>query len=63
MVRTHLDYARAVWHPCKKKHIIARENVQRKATNELPGMRNLTYIERLKLIKFPHYHIDVYEAI
>ena len=33
---THLDYA--------------IENVQRRATTDLPGMRNLTYIERLKLL-------------
>ena len=52
MVRTHLDYAKAVWYPYKK-HIIAIENVQRGATKELPGMRNLTYIERLKLVKLP----------
>ena len=37
----------------QKKHIIAIENVQRRATKELPGMRNLTYIERLKLLKLP----------
>ena len=49
MVRTHIDYAIEVWYPYKKKNIIAIENVQRKATKELPGMRNLTYIERLKL--------------
>ena len=37
----------------QKKHIIAIENVQRRATKEFPGMRNLTYIERLKLLKLP----------
>ena len=37
----------------KKKRIIAIENVQRRATKELPGMRNFTYIERLKLLKLP----------
>ena len=31
MVRTHLDYAIAVWYPYKK-HIIAIENVQRRTT-------------------------------
>ena len=52
MIRTHLDYAIAVWYPYKK-NIIAIENVQRRATKELPGMRNFTYIERLKLFKLP----------
>ena len=52
MVRTHFDYAIAVWYPYKK-HIIAIGNVQRRPTKELPGMRKLTYIERLKLLKLP----------
>ena len=53
MVRSHLDYAMAVWHPYKIKHKIALENIQRRATKELPGMRDLSYIERLKLLKLP----------
>ena len=53
MVRSHLDYAMAVWHPYQIKHKIALENIQRRATKELPGMRDLSYIERLKLLKLP----------
>ena len=53
MVRSHLDYAMAVWHPYKIKHKIALENIQRRATKELPGMRDLSYTERLKLRKLP----------
>ena len=53
MVRSHLDYAMAVWHPYKIKHKIALENIQRRASKELPGMRDLSYIERLKLLKLP----------
>ena len=53
MVRSHLDCAMAVWHPYKIKHKIALENIQRKSTKELPGMRDLSYIERLKLLKLP----------
>ena len=53
MVRSHLDYAMAVWHPYKIKHKIALENIQRRATKELPGMRDLPYIQRLKLLKLP----------
>ena len=34
MVRTHLDYAMAVWHPYKIKYKIALENIQRRATKE-----------------------------
>ena len=51
MVNSHLDYAMAVWHPYKIKHNIALENIQRRASKEIPGMRDLSYIERLKLLK------------
>ena len=54
MVRSHLDYAMAVWHPYKIKHKIALENIQRRATKELPGTRDLSYIyRRLKLLNLP----------
>ena len=53
MVRSYLEYAMAVWHPYKIKHKIALENIQRRATKELPGMRDLSYIEILKLLKLP----------
>jgi len=53
MVTSHLDYAMAVWHPYKIKHKIALQNIQRRAIEELPGMRDLSYIERLKLFKLP----------
>ena len=52
MVRSHLDYAIAVRYPYKK-HKIAIENVQRRTTKELPGMGDLSYIEKLKLLKLP----------
>ena len=53
MVRSHLEYAMALWHSYKIKHQIALENIQRKANKELPGMRNLSYIEILQLLKLP----------
>ena len=34
MVRSHLEYAVAVWYPYKIKHKIAIENVQRRATRD-----------------------------
>ena len=51
MVRSHLDYAVEVWYPYKIKHKIAIENLQRRATKEIPGMRD--FLERLKLLKLP----------
>ena len=48
-----MDYATAVWSPYKVKLIQQIEGVQRRATKMLPGMQNLTYPERLKVLKLP----------
>ena len=53
LVRPHLEYANAVWSPFLKKHITAIENVQRRATKYLPGLRDLSYEERLKIVNLP----------
>ena len=43
IVRPHLEYGAAIWNPHLKKHIIAIENVQRRATKLVPGLLNLPY--------------------
>ena len=48
IVRPHLEYAQAVWHPYKRKHINQIERVQRRATKLIPTLRDLTYPERLR---------------
>ena len=53
LVRSHLEYARSVWCPYKIKHIDAIENVQRRATKQIPGYSNLTYEQRLQKLKLP----------
>ena len=53
MVRPHLEYAQSVWSPFKKKDIITVENVQRRATKMLPGMKEISYKERLKKLDLP----------
>jgi hypothetical protein len=45
LVRSHLDYASSVWNPYKQKHIDALENVQRRATRQLPTLSKLLYEE------------------
>ena len=53
LVRTHLDFASAVWSPYKQKHIEQIESVQRRATKQLPGLKGLSYSERLRKLKLP----------
>ena len=53
LVRTHLDYASSVYSPNKMEQIDKIESVQRRATKQLPGMKDLTYPERLRLLKLP----------
>ena len=53
LVRTHLDYASSVWAPYRMKHVELIEGVQRRATKQLPGTKNLTYAERLRRLKVP----------
>ena len=53
LVRPHLEYASSVWSPHLNKDIIKLENVQRRATKYLPGMRNLPYETRLRRLGLP----------
>ena len=53
LVRSHLDYGISIWSPYKQKYKEAIENVQRRATKQLPGMKNIPYEERLEGLKLP----------
>lgn len=53
LVRSQLDYASSVWSPYKNTWIEKIEEVQRRATRQIQGMKNLTYPERLKKLKLP----------
>ena len=53
LVRTHLEFANSIWHPYKIKHIDMIENVQRQATKQLSGFKELSYSECLKMLKLP----------
>ena len=53
LVRTHLDYASSVGAPYKIKHIEMLENVQRRCTQQLPYLKNMSYEERLRTLKLP----------
>ena len=46
-----------VWSPNKQKHIDLLEGVQRRATKAVPGLRNMSYDERLRelgLLRLEH---------
>lgn len=53
LVRCHLDYAACVWSPFKVSQIEMIESVQRRATRCLPGLKDIAYEERLKLLNLP----------
>ena len=53
LVRPHLEYANSVWFPALKGQSIDIEHVQRSATKQVPGLRDLPYRERLRLLNLP----------
>jgi ribonuclease P/MRP protein subunit RPP40 len=53
LVRPHLEYANAVWHPRYKKDSDNLERVQHRATRMVPGMSNIPYEERLRKLDLP----------
>ena len=53
IVRSHLDSCSSVWSPYDVKHIKAIENVQRRATKQILGFRDLSYAQRLRKLKLP----------
>ena len=53
LVRPHVEYANQMWCPYLQKHIRSLENVQRRATRQLPGFAELTYEERLRKLELP----------
>ena len=50
-VRPTLEYASTIWSPSRITQIIFIEGVQRSFTKRLPGLTNLSYSERIKILK------------
>ena len=53
MVRPHLEYNSVVWSPHLKKDMDVIERVQRRATKMVPGLKNLSYEDRLRELELP----------
>ena len=53
LVRPHLEYAVQFWSPYLNKDIELLERVQRRATKMIPSMRNMTYENRLQMLRLP----------
>ena len=53
MVRPHLEYCQEVWSPWRKEKIRDIEKVQRRATKMVRGLKDLTYVERLRRLNLP----------
>jgi len=47
LIRSHLEYANAVWRPYKKGDIYVLEGVQRRATKLINSIKYLTYENKL----------------
>ena len=55
------EYAAAVWSPSKQLDIDSIENVQRRATKQIPS--DMEYPDRLKKLKMPTLNTDASEVI
>ena len=57
MVRPHLEYASVIWNPHHKRLKVLLENVQRRATRMLKGLRlsKMSYSERMLKLGIPSF--------
>ena len=53
IVRPILEYGNSIWSPLYKRQSISIENVQRRATRMLYGLKYLSYEQRLVLLDLP----------
>ena len=53
IVRPHVEFGNVSWSPRFKKQIEMIEKVQERATRVIPGMKDMTYEQRLRSMKLP----------
>jgi len=61
-VRPLLEYNSVIWSPCTIKNILAIENVQRRFTKRLHGLKCYTYQERLKRLSISSLELRLLHA-
>ena len=52
-VRPIVEYNSVVWSPSSAHDIDAVERVQRRFTKRLPGLKNMSYDQRMKILQLP----------
>ena len=50
IIRPYLEYAAGIWSPYLRKDILKLENVQRRATKMVKGLKRLSYKQRIKIL-------------
>ena len=53
IVRPILEYGNVVWSPSLRKHVHLIENVQRRYTKRIKGIKNMEYEDRLEYLRLP----------
>ena len=53
LARPHLEYGAPIWQPYKKGDKELLEKVQRRATKQLPGLKDKSYDQRLRELQLP----------
>ena len=62
IVQAHLEYAASVWPPSCKCSIVNIDRVQSHGTKALPGMKDLTYEQRLRSLNLPSLRFRKYRG-
>jgi hypothetical protein len=53
LVRPHLEYGNIIWYPLLKRQSAAIDRIQRRATKMVPGLKDMSYIDRLEALCLP----------
>ena len=53
LVRPHIEYCMPIWKPKLRRDKIAIENVLRQSSKWIPGLENLEYEDRLRMLTLP----------